>query len=244
LSPARSSRPRNSRKRGAVGTRVPIVCYVTDRHALGANSIASLLGKIRFAVQNGVDWVQIREKDLAGGPLLALVQDAALAARKRRQNAARIYVNDRLDVALAARAAGVHLGGESLPLGDVVRWCRKSGAPDAFQVGASCHTIETAREAQTNGANYVFFGPVFDTPSKRVFGKPQGLGRLREVCAALRIPVIAIGGVNENNAEECIRAGASGIAAIRFFQEANPEKLKKFISTLHSLDIPHQDWRA
>jgi thiamine-phosphate pyrophosphorylase len=215
----------------------PIVCYVTDRKSLGAGgTTAGLSDRIRTAARAGVDWVQIREKDLPGGQLLAVAQEAVTAARGARETEVgdtQVYVNDRVDVAIVARAAGVHLGGESLPAAEVVRWCREGNAPPGFEVGVSCHGMEGAREAEQNGADYIFFGPVFDTPSKRAFGPPQGAQRLREVCRALRIPVIAIGGVNETNGEECIRAGASGIAAIRLFQEdVDLEKFKEFIYRL------------
>jgi thiamine-phosphate pyrophosphorylase len=239
----------------------PIVCYVTDRKSLRSpDSNAALLEKIRLAAEAGADWIQIREKDLPGGRLLALTRDAAAAAEQianaRRVSApacrggppgrgVRIYVNDRLDVAIAAATAGrpavagqptvagVHLGGESLPVEEVVRWCRAGNAPPELQIGVSCHSIEAAREAEQNGADYIFLGPIFDTPSKRSLGSPQGLDRLREVCKAIHLPLIAIGGVNETNAQDCIRAGASGIAAIRLFQEApDAEELDPFISAL------------
>jgi len=89
-----------------------------------------------------------------------------------------------------------------------------------FSIGVSCHSLEDAREAESAGASYIFFGPVFDTPSKRGMGEPQGIARLEEICRSVTIPVIAIGGVSEENAGECIRAGAAGLAAIRMFQEA------------------------
>jgi len=165
----------------------------------------------------GANWVQIREKDLAGRELLALALAAVRAAATR---AAFVFVNDRLDVALAVGAAGVHLGGESLRAQDVVRWCRDGNAPPGFRVGVSCHSIEDTREAERAGAAYAFFGPIFDTPAKRKFGAPQGIAKLAEACSAVRIPVIAIGGVDAGNGVECIRAGAAGIAAIRMFQEA------------------------
>lgn len=206
----------------------PIVCYVTDRKSLGGNDAAErLCGQIARAIAAGVDWVQIREKDLPARELHALARSAVEAGEtptsKRgpaRTRTARVIVNDRLDVALAAGAAGVHLGGESAPVADVVRWCRDGNAPAGFLVGRSCHSTEDACAAQRAGANYLIYGPVFDTPSKRAFGSPQGLARLEEVCAAVMIPVIAIGGVNAGNAAECLRAGAAGIAAIRIFQEA------------------------
>ncbi len=219
-----------------------IACYVTDRKSLasgeGGDPVAILPEKIRAAIRAGVDWAHIREKDLAGKQLLMLVRGSVTAAREIAQLEPRretqIYVNDRLDVALAAAAAGIHLGGESLPIADVVRWCNEGNAPSQFKIGLSCHSIETAREAEHGGANYIFFGPIFETPSKRSFGPPQGIERLRQVCGAVRIPVIAIGGLNESNAEQCIRAGAAGIAGIRLFQDtASAESLADFISRMH-----------
>jgi thiamine-phosphate pyrophosphorylase len=210
----------------------PIVSYVTDRKALGAaNPAGNLLVKIRAAVAAGVDWVQIRERDMPARELLALAR-AAIGAR---EGEARILVNDRLDVALAAGAAGVHLGGASVPAREVVRWLREGNAPAEFLVGVSCHSAKEAREAEDVGASYVFFGPVFETSSKKSYGPPQGIGKLAEVCGAVRIPVIAIGGVNEENAVECLRAGAAGIAAIRMFQESRgAETLKRAIAKLHN----------
>lgn len=205
----------------------PIVCYVTDRKALGStDSVENVLARIRAAAIAGVDWVQVRERDMPARELLALVRAAC-------REKARIVVNDRLDVALAAGAGGVHLGGESLPAREVVRWCRSGNASAEFLIGVSCHSIDEVRLAEGAGASYVFFGPVFDTPSKRPFGPPQGVARLTEACRAVRIPVIAIGGVNEENASECARAGAAGFAAIRMFQERRePETLGRAMARL------------
>jgi thiamine-phosphate pyrophosphorylase len=205
---------------------------VTDRKSLGGGEGGEgVLGKIRAATAAGVDWVQIREKDLSGRELLELVQEA-IAGR----GVARVIVNDRLDVALAAGAAGVHLGGESLGARDVVRWCRSRNAPAEFLVGVSCHSLEDARDAERAGASYIFFGPVFDTPSKRGMGEPQSVAQLGEICRSVKIPVVAIGGVSERNAGECIRAGAAGIAAIRMFQEARDAgAMKDLIERLRAL---------
>jgi thiamine-phosphate pyrophosphorylase len=211
-----------------------IVCYVSGRKSLPpAGSVESLLAKIRDAIAAGVDWVQIREKDLPTRELMALVRAAVRMAGDRPQEA-RVIVNDRLDVALAAGAHGVHQGSESAPAREMARWCRAGNAPAEFLIGASCHTLEEAREAEAGGASYVFFGPIFDTPAKRSFGPPQGIARLAEACRVVRIPVVAIGGVNEENAEECLRAGAGGIAAIRLFQQRlASESPKAVIERLH-----------
>jgi thiamine-phosphate pyrophosphorylase len=211
-----------------------IVCYVTDRKALrGEKTPSALFEKIRAAAAAGVDWVQIREKDLPARELLGLVRDAVALA------SVRVIVNDRLDVALAAGAAGVHLGHASVPAREVVRWCRAGNAPADFLVGVSCHSLEGAQEAESAGASYTYFGPIYETPSKIPFGKPHGVEELAQVAKAVRIPVIAIGGVNESNAAECIRAGAAGIAAIRMIQDAsdvdNAAALKKAIEAIHGL---------
>jgi len=216
----------------------PILCYVTDRKLLapaegGTNT--AILETIRKAIAAGVDWVQIREKDMAAGELLTLAQEAVRAGDGERVPRAqkKIMVNDRLDVAIAASASGVHLGRESAPVREVVRWCRKGNAPREFMVGVSCHSVTEARDAESAGASYVIFGPIFDTPSKRAFGEPVGIAQLALACAALKIPVLAIGGIDVRNARECLRAGAAGIAAIRMFQDAqDADKLKRTIESL------------
>jgi thiamine-phosphate pyrophosphorylase len=129
-------------------------------------------------------------------------------------------VNDRVDVALAERAGGVHLGENSLPLAEAKRLVQARALDSDFLTGVSCHSLEAAKSAAKDGADYLFFGPVFATPSKAPFGSPQGLERLTEVCRAVSRPVLAIGGITLANASACLAAGASGIAAIRLFQDA------------------------
>ena len=207
-----------------------LLCYVTDRHLLGrdplsdAASTDDLLTRIERAVAAGVDWIQVRERDLPARELLELTRRTIAATRKDTNDHTRVVVNDRLDVAIAAGAAGVHLGEVSIPVGEVVRWRRNGNAPTDFLVGASCHDIQEAIETERAGANYIFFGPVYVTPSKIKFGAPQGVGKLAEVCRHLHIPVLAIGGINQENAGACLRAGAGGIAAIRLFQQASDAK--------------------
>jgi thiamine-phosphate pyrophosphorylase len=203
----------------------PILCYVTDRRvwaripSAAAEPPLSSVQVLRTAVQRaaaaGVQWIQIREKDLAGSLLAEVVRQAV---QDTKDTGAKIIVNDRLDVATACGAAGVHLGETSLPVEAVAEWRKSSGKKD-FLIGVSCHLLEAARSAERGGADYIHFGPVFATPSKLKFGQPQGLEKLREVCAAVRIPVLAIGGVTFENARECLAAGAAGFAAIRLFQE-------------------------
>lgn len=209
-----------------------IVCYVTDRRSLepgdAANAEANLTRRIEEAVKAGVDWVQIREKDLPARKLTDLTREAvARAAVARAANVAGqrdakgracVLVNDRLDVAWAAAAAGVHAGENSLPIRELAEARRRLGRED-FLLGASCHSLQGVVSAARDGADYVFFGPVYATPSKAGFGAPQGLAKLAEACEAVSIPVIAIGGITVENADACRDAGAAGIAAIRLFQQ-------------------------
>jgi thiamine-phosphate pyrophosphorylase len=204
---------------------IPVVCYVTDRNSLAPDvgsadsrlRSAQLARSIENAIACGVDSVQIREKDLSGADLLWTVRGAVAAASP---GSTRIVVNARLDVAGAAGAAGVHLGGASLPVGEVYKWRGAGPAHANFLIGASRHSLDAALAAAHAGADYLFFGPVFATPSKAVYGPPQGLERLAEICQRVSIPILAIGGIDWQNAPQCLRAGAAGIAAIRLFQEA------------------------
>jgi thiamine-phosphate pyrophosphorylase len=208
----------------------PLLCYVTDRHSLRlanpTDSLPALIQKIEEVIAAGIDWVQIREKDLPARELASLTRQALGIAAKyspKRSSAIRVLVNDRLDVAIAERADGVHLGERSIPVAEakgLVELARRKHAIDqSFMIGASCHSIEAAKSAERDGADYIFFGPVFATPSKARFGAPQGLDRLAQVCRAVTIPVVAIGGVTVDNAGSCMVAGAVGIAAIHLFQD-------------------------
>lgn len=191
----------------------PLLCYVTDRNTLAEPSL--LAEQISRAVMAGMDWIQIREKDLSARELLGITRGAVKAVGS---SATRIIVNDRLDVALAAGAGGVHLGEASMTVAAVRGWRRENNSRE-FLIGASCHSVEAVRAAERDGADYVIFGPVFSTPSKERFGVPQGINLLVEASKAVRIPVLAIGGITELNARECFDAGAAGIAAIRMFSE-------------------------
>jgi len=223
-----------------------ILCYITDRKGLGAGSgdaepeamrIARLIARIRMAIEVGVDWIQIREKDLSGKQVTELTRETMAAAAGRPT---RVIVNDRLDGAVAAGAGGVHLGRESLPVREVVAWREKEKTARAdlvdFWIGASCHSLAEARAAAEDGADYIIFGPVFETPSKMQFGAPLGIEKLREACSELRIRVLAIGGISMANAAQCFEAGAAGIAAIRLFQDAaNMDEFRRRIEALRQL---------
>jgi thiamine-phosphate pyrophosphorylase len=202
----------------------PLLCYVTDRHTIPHTEPAALIQKIEASASAGVDWVQIREKDLSARELAAITRGALFRAAghsQGRSQSNRILLNDRVDVALAEGAGGVHLGENGLPISEVVRLVETHAAHHDFLVGVSCHSLEGAKSAAAGGASYLFFGPVFHTPSKAAFGPPQGLERLAEVCRAVAIPVLAIGGITLENAIACFAAGAEGIAAIRLFQDSS-----------------------
>lgn len=127
--------------------------------------------------------------------------------------------DDRLETVLATRPFGIQLS-ETTSLTESLERLEAYNARRGLFVGKSCHAVETAVAAERGGADYIFFGPVYATPSKAAFGPPQGLERLAEVCRAISIPVLAIGGITEANFIECLHAGAAGIAAIRLFQDA------------------------
>jgi thiamine-phosphate pyrophosphorylase len=200
-------------------TRKPLLCYVTDRRSLAGEPELSLklqIKKIELAAKAGVDWIQLREKDLSVRELVKLGKQAMMLAGSGTS----VVVNDRVDAACAAGARGVHLGEHSLPVEETRRLLSERFPKDNFCLGVSAHSLERARQAEEAGADYVIFGPIYATPSKASFGEPQGVARLRELCRQLKIPVLAIGGIKLENAAECFRAGALGIAAIRLFQDA------------------------
>jgi thiamine-phosphate pyrophosphorylase len=187
------------------------LCYITDRRALQPRPLLPL---VQEAVRAAVDLVQIREKDLATRDLLSLV-GAAVGEARQAKSGTRVIVNERLDVALAAGAHGVHLGTQSMPA-PVVR----KNVPKGFLIGVSCHSLREALEAESAGADYAFLGPIFETPSKIRYGPPLGLETLRDVAARVSIPLYALGGITVKRVRSCLEAGATGIAGIAVFQTA------------------------
>ena len=154
----------------------------------------------------GLRAVQLREKDLPVHDLLGMARSLRDSTRR---HGARLLINDRADVALAAEADGIQRTHASLPTAVLRRI-----VPPPFLVGASVHSDVEAREAERDGADFVVFGPVYETPSKRQYGEPQGLAALRRVAASISRPVIAIGGITPGRVRELLGAGAAGVAVI------------------------------
>jgi thiamine-phosphate pyrophosphorylase len=210
------------------------LCYITDRRQFPGSEgdqERRLLAKIRECAAASVEFVQLREKDLAAHALEALAHKAMAAIPAG--SSTRLLVNSRIDVALACDAHGVHLPAGSLSAGEArVIWDR-SGKTGAV-IGVSVHSTDEAALAEANGADLALFGPVFEKDGKR---NPPGLEQLRRACqrshpAAVPMPVLALGGITLENAQLCWAAGAAGIAGIRLFQECD---VAQVVSVLRAL---------
>jgi thiamine-phosphate pyrophosphorylase len=204
----------------------PLIYLITDGSLNSENfSVKSgeLFALIEVAVNSGIDLIQLREKQITTCQLFQLTSELI---KIRRKSSTKILVNDRADVALAANADGVHLTSKSVPA-KIIR----QNFPQNFLVGVSTHTVEEVVQAQSDGADFAVFGPIFRTPNK---GEPQGIGKLSEVVNAVKnFPIIALGGINEENFAETMTAGASGIAAIRMLNDA--EKLPAIVKKINGV---------
>lgn len=170
-----------------------------------------ILATVARAVEAGVSLIQIREKNLSARQLFELTCSVVEAVAG---SATRVLVNDRADIAFAAKADGVHLTANSLSAAVI-----RENFPREFIVGASTHSIDEVVAAANGGADFAVLGPVFETPGK---SDVKGIDVLRKACARVApFPVLAIGGIDAENVDEILRAGASGIAAIRAFDDAN-----------------------
>lgn len=177
-----------------------LIYVITDRRSRPDLQPEALIDAI---VASGADMMQIREKDLASGATLALARRAVEA------RGARVYVNGLVDVALASGAAGVHLPADGVGPDDVKRaW------PGRLEVGVSAHTLAAARAAAERGADFIAFGPVFDTPSKRGFGAPVGPQALEMVTKSVEVPVFAIGGIDAARMKSIAHLPIAGVAVI------------------------------
>ena len=194
---------------------------ITDRHQTGGRP---LLTVVEEALQAGIKAIQLREKDLSAKELFELAQNLR---RLTRQYHARFFINDRVDIAMAVEADGVHLGQKSFSAKDVKRIFPKA------IIGVSTHSLDEAKKAEADEADFITIGPIFYTPSKAGYGEPLGVEVIKQVRKEIRIPVFAVGGIKEDNARDVIDAGADGIAVISAVMgaadvgEAVREMLKK-----------------
>lgn len=190
---------------GEKAKRVDFKLYlVTDRKLV--THYSSLLTAVRHALKGGVKAVQIREKDLSTRELIMLSYKLRYLTERYQ---AKLFINDRVDIALAVGADGVHLTQASIPADAV-----KRALKDKLLIGVSTHSLKEARNAERAGADFITFGPVYKTPSKLKYGPPLGIEALTEVCRRIRIPVFAIGGVKARRIGNLVDAGVYGVAMI------------------------------
>ena len=201
---------------------LPVTCMITDRRQLPGTDDGAWRASIAAAAVAGVDLVQIRERDLEGAALLRLTRDAVAGVRGTRT---RVLVNDRLDVAIAGGAHGVHLRGDSVPASRV-----RAVAPPGFLVGRSVHGVDEAvRVWRDGGVDLLVFGHVYETASKRRLA-PAGTARLRQVVESTPIPVLALGGITADRFDDIASSGAAGFAAIRLFAEAGSAGMQETLT--------------
>lgn len=177
------------------------VYLVTDRR-LGPDVLRS----VKDALDGGVRAVQLREKEIETRELFSI---AKRLRELTRVYGAALFVNDRIDIAMAVQADGVHLGQRSMP----IKEARAVAGPDMI-IGVSTHGLTEALTAVGSGADFITLGPVFHTPSKLEFGEPLGVAKLKLVCSSVNVPVYAIGGIKKEHICEVVSAGAAGIAVI------------------------------
>ncbi len=175
---------------------------ITDRKVCGKK----LSGIIEQAIEGGVGTVQLREKDLSTSDLYSLAKEIRAITERKGAN---LIINDRVDIAIAVDADGVHLGWQSLEI-DIVR---KMVGSDKL-IGFSAHSLEEAERAENSGADYISISPIFNTVNKDYLIKPLGVGEIGKIKEQINIPVIALGGINENNVNKVLKNGADGIAVI------------------------------
>ncbi len=193
----------------------PLLYLISNRLAFPHNHESTTIEIIREAAQAGCQLIQIREKDLSARDLRKFTRAVIEAAQPL---GAKVLVNDRLDVAIATGADGVHLRSSSLSASKARAIVAGKGLKD-FLIGASTHSLAEAQTAETGGADFIVCGSVYDTPSKRSYGPPMGIERFAEICQSVKIPALALGGVNLSNFHEPLQRGAAGIAAIGLFTD-------------------------
>jgi thiamine-phosphate pyrophosphorylase len=200
----------------------PVICMVTDRRRL--SGAEAQVRRVAAAAAAGVHLVQVRERDLDGRALLELVAACVAAVRHSRT---RVVVNDRLDVALAAGAHGVHLRADSVPAARI-----RGIVPPGFLIGRSVHAIDEARRGDAEGGlDYLVFGTVFATPSKPGIAS-AGPSALAGLVSAVKLPVLAIGGITASTARLAAGAGAAGVAGIGLFAGERDDSVQEITNAL------------
>jgi thiamine-phosphate pyrophosphorylase len=209
-----------------------LLCYITDRRQFmghAEDQKRQLLEKIAECAAAGVDYIQLREKDLTARQLLELAREALLRIPKGATT--KLLINSRIDVALASNAHGVHLPADDLSGSDARAIFGTAGNIHA-QIGVSTHTVEEVAYAEAHGADLAVFGPVFEKKSESI---NDGLERLKKACWRPRVgspmPLLALGGITLENAFRCIEAGAVGVAGIRLFQEKSAKEIVDVLSS-------------
>lgn len=208
----------------------PVLCMITASTRSGSDGEEALIERVGAAARAGVHLIQIRQPQFEGGALTRLVGRAVLAAKG---TAARILVNDRVDVALAAGAHGVHLRSDSMSAARV-----RAIAPRAFVIGRSVHAAdEGARAAQEGTLDYLIFGTVFRSRSKTGVA-PAGIDALAAACAGVPLPVLAVGGMTSLTLGAVVDAGAAGFAAIGLFADGPIDALPIVVRQAASAFVP------
>lgn len=213
--------------------RRPILYYITDRTQFPGSESArreKLLDKIGEAAACGIDFIQLREKDLCSRELENLARRAREAVRSQKNSPSRLLINSRSDIALAIGASGVHLRSDDVSVAharEVAQLAcgKQKREAGGWVVSVSCHSEEEVGVAARDGADFVVFAPVF----AKAGSSPAGLAALRRACQ-YNVPVLALGGVTQGNAKSCLEAGAAGIAGIRLFQENEIQEVSCRIS--------------
>lgn len=192
---------KGSRGQGVKGLEFNLY-LITDR-----TLTPDLIKAVGSALKGGCRAIQLREKDMGTRQLLEL---AYKLKELTSQYNARLFINDRLDIALSVEAEGIHLGQKGMP----VRVVKKALAKASMLIGVSTHSLKEALSAQKDGADFITLGPIYETPSKLKYGKPLGIETLKTIKGKIRIPLFAIGGIKTDNIKEVISAGADGVAVI------------------------------
>jgi thiamine-phosphate pyrophosphorylase len=221
-----------------------LLCYITDRSQFAGNESARrrrLLEKISEAARCGVDFIQLREKDLITRELELLAREAISAICDNSPSTAHLLINSRADVAIAVGADGVHLRSDDISPSDLRNIFNlhdpnqdDRGARARFTIGVSCHSVHEVRQA-VDHADFVVFGPIFQKTAVSE-GGATGVKALHQACLE-KIPLLALGGITVENAGDCLQAGAAGIAGIRLFQENEVRRVVDALRSLPQLNV-------